>query len=99
MPVSRIARDAWGVSASAIVEIRCNADHWNRGYPEPHSPASAGADRRRQHKIIHALADALAQDQAKALGCNVTVIKSAQDYSEQIRNVYENIIDKPINID
>lgn len=49
-------------------------------------------------KIIQALADGSAQDQAKALGCDVTVIKSAQDYDEQIRSVYENISDKPIDI-
>jgi hypothetical protein len=85
---------------SAVVEIRCDANQLEslRAIPNlilqrrPVPTADANV------KIIHALADATAQDQAKALGCDVTVIKSAQDYNEQIRNVYENISDKPIDI-
>jgi hypothetical protein len=38
-------------------------------------------------------------DQARALGCDVTVIKNAQEYSELIRNFYDNISDKPITVD
>lgn len=89
-----------GEPALAIVKIRCDISQLDslRAIPNlifqrrPVPTADANV------KIIHALADASAQDQAKALGCDVTVIKSAQDYDEQIRNVYENISDKPIDI-
>jgi hypothetical protein len=87
-------------SALAIVKIRCDVGQLDslRAIPNlifqrrPMPTADANI------KIIQALADTSAQDQAKALGCEVTVIKSAQDYNEQIRNVYENISDKPIDI-
>lgn len=86
---------------SAIVEIRCSARQIEQLKSIPNlvlqRPPMPTADA--DTKIIHALADASAQDQARALGCDVDVIKSAQEYNEQVRNVYDNISDKPISID
>jgi hypothetical protein len=87
--------------ALAVVKIRCHVSQLDSLRAIPNltfqRPPMPTADV--NIKMILALADASAQDQAKALGCDVIVIKSAQDYAEQIRNVYENITDKPINID
>jgi hypothetical protein len=87
--------------ASAIVEIRCSARQIEQLKAIPNlvlqRPPMPTADA--HAKIVYALADASAQDQARALGCDVTVIKSPHDYNEQIRNVYDNISDKPITID
>ena len=85
---------------SAVVEIRCDASQLDnlRAIPNLIFQRRPVPTADPNVKIIHALADAAAQDQAKALGCDVTVIKNAQDYNEQIRNVYENISDKPIDI-
>jgi hypothetical protein len=86
--------------ALAIVKIRCDVGQLDSLRAIPNlifqRPAMPTADA--NIKVIQAFADEAAQDQAKALGCEVTVIKSAQDYNEQIRNVYENISDKPIDI-
>jgi len=40
---------------------------------------------------VAALADAAAQDAARALGCTVTVVKSAEDYRAQIEDAYRNL--------
>jgi hypothetical protein len=90
-----------GESASAVVEILCEVSQIeklraipNLTFQRPPAPTAQA-----NIKLIYALADASAQDQAKALGCDVTVIKSAEEYSKQIRSVYDNISDKPITID
>jgi hypothetical protein len=38
--------------------------------------------------LVHAFADAGAQAAAQAMGCTVTVIKSAEDYQAQIEAAY-----------
>jgi hypothetical protein len=90
-----------GEPPSAVVEIRCDVSQIeklraipNLIFQRPPAPTAQANIR-----IVYALADASAQDQAKALGCDVTVIKSADEYSEQVRSVYDNISDKPITID
>jgi hypothetical protein len=89
------------IPAFAIVNVRGNAGQIEKlrtipnlvfqRRPKPTDDANT--------KIVYALADASAMDQARALGCDVTVIKNAQEYSELIRNFYDNISDKPITID
>ena len=87
--------------AFAIVKIRCDAGQIEKLRTIPNlvfqRPPRPTYDT--NTKIVPALADASAMDQVRALGCVVTVIKSAQDYSDLIRNVYDNISDKPITID
>jgi len=42
-----------------------------------------------------ALADEAGQAAAAALGCTVTIIKSAEDYSRQIDNAYQSLKESP----
>ena len=87
-------------SALAIVKIRCGVGQLDSLRTIPNlifqRPLMPTVDA--NIKIVQALADAVAQDQVKALGCEVTVIKSALDRNELLRNVYENISNKPIDI-
>ena len=43
--------------------------------------------------LVHAYADAGAQAAAAAMGCTVTVLKTAEQYQRQIDAAYESIID------
>lgn len=90
-----------GESASAVVEIRCDVSQIEklRAIPDLSFQRKPAPTAQANIRLIYALASASAQEQAKALGCDITVIKSAEEYSEQIRSVYDNISDKPITID
>jgi len=44
---------------------------------------------------VYAYADAVAQAAAQALGCTVTVVKSAEDYRLQIEGAYRGLGEDP----
>jgi hypothetical protein len=70
-----------GEPASAVVEIRCDVSQIEKLRAIPHltfqRPPAPTAQA--NIRLIYALADTSAQDQAKALGCDVTVINSAEE--------------------
>jgi hypothetical protein len=45
--------------------------------------------------LVHAFADEAAQAAVAAMGCTVTVIKSAEDYQRQIEDAYRGLGDDP----
>lgn len=45
--------------------------------------------------LFSGLANSAGQDAARALGCIVTVVKSAEEYSAQIEHVYRGLGDSP----
>jgi hypothetical protein len=46
-----------------------------------------------------AVADAAAQEQLRALGCAVTVLKTPEEYEEKVRRAFDAISDTPMKFD
>jgi hypothetical protein len=80
---------------NAVVEILCDSAKLGELIAIPHLTVEVRPMRTDDPAVVRisALADAEAQEAARALGCTVTVVKSAADYRAQVEDAYRGLDD------
>jgi hypothetical protein len=79
--------------AYAVVDILCDRDRLGDLKAIPNLQVKVRPEYTADPStvLVHAFADAAAQAAAQAMGCTVTVLKSAEDYQRQVEAAFESI--------
>jgi hypothetical protein len=83
--------------AYAVVDLRCDIAKLKDVEAIPNLRIEFDLERTEDPNVvlIHAFADAGAQAAAATMGCTVTVVKSAEDYQEQVMAAYRALSMEP----
>jgi hypothetical protein len=83
--------------AYAVVELLCDPSKLAEILAIPNLQLETRPIRTPDPSVVklNALADENAQNAARALGCTVSVVKSAEDYRRQVESAFKNLGEPP----